>query len=51
MGWPAAALHRRRRRGDERVALVANTLGAEVTGSDRADSSYLPRLRQAGSSP
>ncbi len=33
------------------LALVANTLGAEVTGSDRADSSYLQRLRQAGLEP
>src|SRR5687768_9632172 len=33
------------------LALVANTLGAEVTGSDRADSSYLQSLRQAGLEP
>ena len=33
------------------LALVANTLGAEVTGSDRSDSSYLQRLREAGLEP
>ena len=30
------------------LALVANALGARVTGSDRAESSYLRRLREAG---
>jgi UDP-N-acetylmuramate--alanine ligase len=30
------------------LALVANSLGARVTGSDRADSPVLERLRQAG---
>ena len=30
------------------LALVAKTLGAEVTGSDRTESSYLERLRFAG---
>jgi UDP-N-acetylmuramate--alanine ligase len=33
------------------LALVARTLGAEVTGSDRAKSSYLERLRAAGIEP
>jgi UDP-N-acetylmuramate--alanine ligase len=33
------------------LALVAQALGAEVTGSDQADSSYLERLREAGLSP
>lgn len=33
------------------LALVAATLGARVTGSDRAESSYLSRLRAAGIEP
>jgi UDP-N-acetylmuramate--alanine ligase len=33
------------------LALVCAHLGAEVTGSDRADSSYMERLRQAGLDP
>ena len=33
------------------LALVAHALGARVTGSDRADSSYLARLRAAGMEP
>jgi UDP-N-acetylmuramate--alanine ligase len=33
------------------LALVAQTLGARVTGSDRADSSYCERLRAAGIEP
>ena len=33
------------------LALVCRELGAEVTGSDRADSSYLERLRAAGIEP
>ena len=33
------------------LALVAKTLGAEVTGSDRTESSYLERLRSAGIDP
>ena len=33
------------------LALVAKTLGAEVTGSDRTESSYLERLRFAGIDP
>ncbi len=33
------------------LALVAHQLGARVTGSDRADSSYLTPLREAGVDP
>src|SRR5829696_4479065 len=33
------------------LALVCRELGAEVTGSDRAESSYLERLRAAGIEP
>src|SRR3954447_17721583 len=33
------------------LALVAKSLGAEVTGSDRAESSYMERLRAAGIEP
>jgi UDP-N-acetylmuramate--alanine ligase len=33
------------------LALVCHGLGAEVTGSDRADSSYMERLRAAGLEP
>jgi UDP-N-acetylmuramate--alanine ligase len=33
------------------LALVCHRLGARVTGSDRADSSYLERLRKAGLEP
>jgi UDP-N-acetylmuramate--alanine ligase len=33
------------------LALVARTLGAEVSGSDRAESSYTARLREAGIEP
>ena len=33
------------------LALVARALGAEVTGSDRAESSYSARLREAGIEP
>ncbi len=33
------------------LALVAAALGAEVTGSDRADSPYLERVRAAGIAP
>jgi UDP-N-acetylmuramate--alanine ligase len=33
------------------LALVCRGLGAEVTGSDRADSSYMERLRAAGIEP
>jgi UDP-N-acetylmuramate--alanine ligase len=33
------------------LALVARQLGAEVTGSDRAESSYMDRLRAAGIEP
>jgi UDP-N-acetylmuramate--alanine ligase len=33
------------------LALISHELGARVTGSDRADSSYLRRLRDAGLEP
>ena len=33
------------------LALVAHRLGASVTGSDRADSTYMDRLREAGLDP
>jgi UDP-N-acetylmuramate--alanine ligase len=33
------------------LALVCRELGAEVTGSDRAESSYMDRLRRAGIEP
>ncbi len=33
------------------LALVCHRLGAQVTGSDRADSSYVERLRRAGLTP
>src|SRR3982074_3010400 len=33
------------------LALVAQALGADVTGSDRADSSYTARLREHGIEP
>jgi UDP-N-acetylmuramate--alanine ligase len=33
------------------LALIAKALGAEVTGSDRADSSYTERLREHGIEP
>ena len=33
------------------LALVARALGAEVTGSDRAESPYLDRVREAGIEP
>src|SRR5438874_12201387 len=33
------------------LALVARALGATVTGSDRAESSYTARLRQHGIAP
>src|SRR5262245_11655587 len=33
------------------LALVAKELGADVTGSDRAESSYLERVRAAGIEP
>jgi len=37
--------------GMSALALVAHRLGATVTGSDRAESSYLERLRAAGLEP
>ncbi len=33
------------------LALVAHGLGAEVTGSDRSESTYMDRLRAAGLEP
>ena len=33
------------------LALIASTLGAEVSGSDRAESTYLQLLREAGIAP
>ena len=33
------------------LALVCTELGANVSGSDRADSSYMERLRAAGLDP
>jgi UDP-N-acetylmuramate--alanine ligase len=33
------------------IALVARALGAQVTGSDRAESPYVTRLREAGIAP
>src|SRR3954449_8294664 len=33
------------------LALVARALGAEVSGSDRSESSYVERLRAAGIEP
>ena len=33
------------------LALAATTLGAEVTGSDRAESGYMGPLREAGIEP
>ena len=33
------------------LAVVARALGAEVTGSDRAETSYLARVREAGVAP
>ena len=33
------------------LALVCHRLGAQVTGSDRAESSYMDRLRRAGLRP
>ena len=37
--------------GMSALALIAHALGAEVSGSDQAESSYLPRLREAGVEP
>src|SRR4051812_11045980 len=37
--------------GMSAYALAAQALGAEVTGSDRADSPYLVRVREAGIAP
>ena len=49
LGRAQAALHRRSAApGMSGLALVAHALGAQVTGSDRADSAYLEPLREAG---
>ena len=37
--------------GRSGLALVSARLGATVTGSDRSDSSYMERLREAGLDP
>jgi UDP-N-acetylmuramate--alanine ligase len=37
--------------GMSALALVTQALGAEVTGSDQAESTYLPKLREAGIDP
>ena len=47
----AASLRRYRRRGDERPRADRAQLGAQVTGSDRAESDYMARLREAGIEP
>lgn len=52
-GWPARRLHfiGIGGAGMSGLALVCARLGATVTGSDRADSSYMERLRKAGLEP
>jgi UDP-N-acetylmuramate--alanine ligase len=51
--WPGRELHfiGIGGAGMSALALVAHGLGATVTGSDRAESSYLDRLRRAGLEP
>jgi UDP-N-acetylmuramate--alanine ligase len=51
--WPSRRLHfiGIGGAGMSGLALVCAELGATVTGSDRADSSYMERLRAAGLSP
>ncbi len=56
--WPAMNWSERRLHfiaiggaGMSGLALVCHRLGARVTGSDRAESSYLARLREAGLEP
>jgi UDP-N-acetylmuramate--alanine ligase len=51
--WPARKLHfiGIGGAGMSGLALVCARLGATVTGSDRADSSYMDRLREAGLEP
>ena len=53
MNWPSRILHfvGIGGAGMSGLALVCHRLGATVTGSDRADSSYLLRLREAGLEP
>jgi UDP-N-acetylmuramate--alanine ligase len=52
-GWPDRELHfiAIGGAGMSGLALVCHRLGARVTGSDRAESSYLERLRRAGIEP
>ncbi|HEX8690649.1 MAG TPA: Mur ligase domain-containing protein [Solirubrobacterales bacterium] len=52
-GWAARRLHfvGIGGAGMSGLALVCNELGATVSGSDRADSSYMERLRAAGLEP
>jgi UDP-N-acetylmuramate--alanine ligase len=52
-GWPERELHfiGIGGAGMSGLALVCHRLGAEVSGSDRAESSYLQRLRDAGLRP
>ncbi|HEX6602569.1 MAG TPA: Mur ligase domain-containing protein [Solirubrobacterales bacterium] len=51
--WPKRRLHfiAIGGAGMSGLALVAHRLGATVTGSDRADSTYMERLRSAGLQP
>jgi UDP-N-acetylmuramate--alanine ligase len=51
--WPSRQLHfiGIGGAGMSGLALVCAELGASVTGSDRSDSSYMERLRQAGLDP
>ena len=52
-GWPGRRLHfvGIGGAGMSGLALVCHRLGAAVSGSDRADSSYMERLRAAGLEP
>jgi UDP-N-acetylmuramate--alanine ligase len=52
-GWPSRRLHfiGIGGAGMSGLALVCARLGATVTGSDRSDSSYMGRLREAGLDP
>ena len=51
--WPERRLHfiAIGGAGMSGLALIADSLGARVTGSDRAESSYMQRLRDAGLDP
>ena len=52
LGFAPAALHRHRRRRDERPGAGLRASSARRSrGSDRADSSYMERLRAAGLEP